>query len=254
MNRQDIINIVESSSLQRWEGLRKRADGSLLPLPNDDTLAAQRAGLERHLARCAPVFNEAAQRYGAPDLALAYVARQARPEGLGGCHNYLLNSPERVSGTVHSMEADILCDYAEALDKDPEDFEDDSYYLAGAFRGVAAVLRELSRPVPDPLYLNPDLLGWLVAANRQFYLDTAVQAALAADRLAEGTEDRALGLTLAANAVGNNLDRAMKEAPDLTREIMAPLDAHPALCARVKDPELYQASLQIARAAAPSCG
>ncbi len=254
MNRQDIVNIVESSSLQRWEGLRKRVDGSLLPLPNDDTLAAQRVGLERHLTRCAPVFNEAAQRYEAPDLALAYVARQAEPEEFGGCHNYLLNSPERSVGFAQCMGANILLDHADALDRDPEDFEDDSYSLADTFRGVAAVLQESVRPVPDLLYLDVDLLGWLMTANRQFYLDTAVQAALAADGLAEGTEDRALGLTLAANAVGNNLDRAMKEAPDLTREIMAPLDARPALCARVKDPKLYQASLQIARAAGPSYG
>lgn len=234
MNKDHLLDLIEASPINRWEGLRKRADGSLIDLPGDATLENQWAGLKRHLEALAPLFNEASGVHKPTDVSLAYVARQIGANGIGGC-NYLLN---RQSDTTRATDAEALRDHADELAKEGEDES-----LVLTFRAVADALEKK----------NTTLNSWLGAANCMFYLETGVKAALAASALAPEDPDREIYLDLAANALGNNLEKAQQIAPAIATEIMVPLAEKGELLALVLDKARYQGSVGKAKAAAPSC-
>lgn len=221
MNRNDLIEAVNASKIQRWFDLRVRADSTLIPLENDDTLKAQLAGLTRHCEMIAKLFNYKA----APaDVALAYVARQL--EGLGTGRNTMFNARNL---TRSRLEGAALYTTASKLDANEGE-------LWKVFTAVSDALRDKKSESP--------IKKMLERANALFYIETGVQAALWSKHEAANESDRQIALILAANALGNNYFKYQSELALPLKSILAPIRADNQLMASVTTHERYLESLK----------
>lgn len=233
MNKNDLLGLIEKSPIDRWDGLRRRLDGSLVDIQNDDTLTAQLHSITSELISLAPKFNAAAQ-YSPIDVGIAYTGRLIGPSGIGGC-NYLLNAQ---SQETWNTDAEILADHADELDKAGE-----NPALGKTFLAVADALTGK----------NADLRAWIDAAKHTSYLRTGVEAAIRASWLEAGDPDREIYLDIACNAFNNNYRIVQKIDPDTAERIMAPIAGNEAIMAVLHDQDRYKRSVEKASTAAPSC-
>ncbi|MCB1551884.1 MAG: hypothetical protein KDJ26_07800 [Alphaproteobacteria bacterium] len=231
-SKQDVLEAIGASSIQRWEGLRRRDDGTLVDLPNDDTLVTQLNGLTRHCLTLCDAFNVEAEL--AKNIALAYVARQV----LTG-ENHLLNNQDQ---TTKKPESEKLRDFADRL-------HDNDAALADACRKTADVLEGSS--------LVSDLVSdFLHAACQLYYVETGARALLAADKLKQDDPDKAILMILGSNALGNNYGKIHGSSPEVLESVVSKVFAGEAIDTRVRvmamadNSELYKESVSKARGAA----
>lgn len=196
ITREHLIDLIEASKLERWEGLRK-VDGAdeLLALPNDDGLRAQYEGLTRALAITRELVGYDAIEPANEDIALAYALRQMQPDenGAGVETNHLLNAQNVNTKTA---EAKNLEGWASL------EFAIDDISLPFILKYVARSLRGTSES--DPLVNT--ITKHLEIANAYFYLDTGLQAAQLAEQETNLNAKLAYQL-LAANAFRNNIHK-----------------------------------------------
>lgn len=225
-SKQDVLEAIGASSIQRWEGLRRRDDGTLVDLPNDDTLVTQLKGLTRHCLTLCDAFNVEAEL--AKNIALAYVARQV----LTG-ENHLLNNQDQ---TTKKPESEKLRDFADRL-------HDNDAALADACRKTADVLEGFSL-----------VSNFLHATCQLYYVETGARALLAADKLKQDDPDKAILMILGSNALGNNYGKIHSSSPKVLESVVSKVFAGEAIDARVRvmadNPELYKESVSKARGAA----
>lgn len=196
MNRHNFLEKLEQSPIVRWAAFRERADGSYVDLPQDGSLIEQYEGLKCWVRQVAA--KESLAESFCDDLALAYAVRQVD-------HGNVMLNWQNVD--TRAAEAARLDTYADQI-RDSD--------LQQAFRAVAEALTGG----------NKETARLLEAANALFYLETGTKAAVAAqDHTQE--EDRTMLFRLAANAVGNNLEKAKALVKmDLVNQALLPVSAH----------------------------
>ncbi|MBL8639941.1 MAG: hypothetical protein JNK24_06255 [Alphaproteobacteria bacterium] len=172
ITREHLIDLIEASKLERWEGLRtipSTTDG-LVKLPNDDTLAAQLKGMTFWLEQNEDYIyvigiKENGDFVANPEnIALSYVVRQMVVDQFNQLtsQNVLLNMQDT---STRATEAARLDFWVEQL-KAPQDLN-----LQSTMRLMSRVLKEDK---------GSDLTVFkqhLAAACAFFYLQTGLEAA-----------------------------------------------------------------------------
>ncbi len=257
LSRADLEGRIGASELERWWGLRRREDGTLVALENDGNLTAQLAGMKRWLRAVYtrleksggknPLTGEtlAVKREQLDDIALGYVVRQL-----------VFDAPPEMA----DMAKDLKSENALYNVQGKESLNKDQIRL----RIIAARLPESEAVLKNNLLAVEKALGhsgrfpednevkFLIdLAAAAFYLETGISAARQAAALEDNEQDRKIYLTLAANAINNNMANCLRFVGEIATNLLGDLkdlsvNGRP-VSVDVLDQDRYAASKDIAK-------